>query len=169
MGDKPPNPSYTPPSPPSRSNLPMLYYGLVVVVTAFIILAIYNLIIIKWCTDHHRRSRRRETRTQDLQISRSFDNPNRNLVSSFRYRKEGVTQGEGNDYECPVCLSVFEEDEEVRQLPSCKHYFHAQCIDMWLYSHRDCPLCRSPVLQRHVVTIHQEDARDGLLVSGIVF
>lgn len=42
----------------------MLYYGLVIVATAGIMLVFYNLIVIKWCADH--RSRRRTTRHHDL-------------------------------------------------------------------------------------------------------
>ncbi|CAN0855702.1 RING-H2 finger protein ATL2 [Linum grandiflorum] len=47
--------------------------------------------------------------------------------------------------ECAVCLSEFEEKEEGRTLPQCKHSFHTECIDMWFHSHSTCPLCRSPV------------------------
>ncbi|KAI3827141.1 hypothetical protein L1987_01211 [Smallanthus sonchifolius] len=50
--------------------MPILYYGLVVVATAVIVLAIYNLIIVRWCAtqyqlsheanqlSHHRRTTR---------------------------------------------------------------------------------------------------------------
>ncbi|GFY98499.1 hypothetical protein Acr_12g0010400 [Actinidia rufa] len=163
------------PPPPPKSNLPMLYYGLVVVGTAAIILAIYNLIIIKWCTDHHRRTLRPVGRVRTLEAAsgRSFDNSGIHLVSSFKYKKEqGVAQDQECDYECPVCLSVFEEGEEVRQLPRCKHSFHAPCIDMWLYSHFDCPVCRSPVetpvLRRNMVADPSENSREGLLDTGIL-
>ncbi|KAJ4881176.1 RING/U-box superfamily protein [Raphanus sativus] len=47
--------------------------------------------------------------------------------------------------ECAVCLSEFEESEPGRVLPSCKHAFHVECIDMWFHSHSSCPLCRSLV------------------------
>ncbi|XVE73351.1 hypothetical protein DITRI_Ditri11bG0110900 [Diplodiscus trichospermus] len=47
--------------------------------------------------------------------------------------------------ECVVCLSEFEDDEKARVLPKCNHTFHVDCIDMWLYSHSNCPLCRAPV------------------------
>ncbi|XP_022769804.1 RING-H2 finger protein ATL5-like [Durio zibethinus] len=46
---------------------------------------------------------------------------------------------------CAVCLSEFENDEKVRVLPKCSHNFHVGCIDMWFYSHSNCPLCRAPV------------------------
>uniref|UniRef100_A0A1J3EGK0 RING-type E3 ubiquitin transferase n=1 Tax=Noccaea caerulescens TaxID=107243 RepID=A0A1J3EGK0_NOCCA len=48
--------------------------------------------------------------------------------------------------ECSVCLNEFEEDESLRVLPKCSHAFHINCIDTWLLSHKNCPLCRSPVL-----------------------
>lgn len=49
----------------------------------------------------------------------------------------------GLDTECPVCLSVFEEGKELKQLKICKHFFHKSCIDKWLSSHFNCPVCRA--------------------------
>ncbi|PKU67874.1 E3 ubiquitin-protein ligase [Dendrobium catenatum] len=43
---------------------------------------------------------------------------------------------------CAVCLSKFNDGEDIKLLPECKHCFHVQCIDMWLQSHSSCPLCR---------------------------
>lgn len=47
--------------------------------------------------------------------------------------------------DCVICLSVFEEGEIGRRLPKCGHGFHVDCIDMWLKSHSNCPICRAPV------------------------
>lgn len=125
-----------PPPPPSlgKSHSTMLYYGLIVVATAAVMLLLYNLVILRWWADHRQP---RPVATWRI---------NANLASSFKYESDGKGQdGGGGDSDCAVCLSVFVEGEEIRQLPNCKHYFHAPCIDMWLYSHMDCPLCRSPV------------------------
>ncbi|XP_062179003.1 probable E3 ubiquitin-protein ligase ATL44 [Phragmites australis] len=43
---------------------------------------------------------------------------------------------------CAVCLEDVRAGEMVRQLPACRHMFHADCVDAWLRSHRTCPLCR---------------------------
>ncbi|XP_066373632.1 putative RING-H2 finger protein ATL69 [Miscanthus floridulus] len=43
---------------------------------------------------------------------------------------------------CSVCLDELREGALVRMLPSCKHYFHAECVDVWLLSHATCPVCR---------------------------
>lgn len=59
------------------------------------------------------------------------------VVEYKKERKEGS--------ECPVCLSVYVEGEEVRQLKICNHIFHVECIDTWLSSHSTCPVCRASV------------------------
>lgn len=42
---------------------------------------------------------------------------------------------------CLVCLEEWQDDSECRIL-SCKHVFHASCIDHWLeHSSNTCPLC----------------------------
>ncbi|WCJ39453.1 RING/U-box superfamily protein [Euphorbia peplus] len=67
--------------------------------------------------------------------------------STFKYKKGRVNTETQTAHgtECVVCLSVFEDEEYVRQLPICRHSFHALCIDKWLYSHSDCPICRRPI------------------------
>lgn len=49
--------------------------------------------------------------------------------------------------DCSVCLSEFDKGEMVRLLPKCAHIFHVNCIDVWLRSNVNCPLCRT-----HIVT-----------------
>jgi E3 ubiquitin-protein ligase ATL41 len=33
----------------------------------------------------------------------------------------------------------------VRELPSCGHSFHVECVDAWLRTRTTCPLCRAEV------------------------
>lgn len=47
---------------------------------------------------------------------------------------------------CAVCLDDFEMDDELRIL-ACKHEFHRQCVDPWLFEHHTCPLCKSDILE----------------------
>ncbi|GAV78770.1 zf-RING_2 domain-containing protein [Cephalotus follicularis] len=49
----------------------------------------------------------------------------------------------GEPVECSVCLTTIVEDAVVRLLPDCNHMFHVECIDMWLWSHTTCPICRT--------------------------
>lgn len=65
-------------------------------------------------------------------------------IAVFKYRKDdGLVEGT----ECSVCLGEFQEDESLRLLPKCSHAFHVQCIDTWLRSRTNCPLCRAPIVR----------------------
>ncbi|XAR62266.1 hypothetical protein NMG60_11016964 [Bertholletia excelsa] len=64
-------------------------------------------------------------------------------IAVFRFKKdEGLIEGT----HCSVCLNEFQEDEALRLLPKCSHAFHIACIDTWLRSHKNCPLCRAPIV-----------------------
>lgn len=89
---------------------------------------------------HHRRERE-EDETQLQQ--NSIENSVAELIPSHKYHKTG---GGGSGGMCAVCLSEFEEGESLRTLPECMHSYHAPCIDMWLYSHSNCPICRYDVV-----------------------
>ncbi|XP_057419332.1 uncharacterized protein LOC130713576 [Lotus japonicus] len=103
------------PSPSDNSRLAILCYGLVVVGTAAIVLAVYSLIIIK-------RRGRRHLQSQPIRLvevvtaSSSTENSQTSFLSSFKYKKEAAEKENGvggdDDYECPVCLSAYEEGEE---------------------------------------------------------
>ncbi|KAD7116827.1 hypothetical protein E3N88_04095 [Mikania micrantha] len=64
------------------------------------------------------------------------------MMTEHKYTKEFK---EGT---CAVCLGEFEENEDVRIMPECAHVFHVSCIDMWLFSHDSCPLCRANATPR---------------------
>jgi hypothetical protein len=57
--------------------------------------------------------------------------------------KDGV-EAEADDREalCSICIGALEAGEKVKVLPPCGHFFHPECVDLWLQSHPSCPLCR---------------------------
>ncbi|GLT56750.1 hypothetical protein SLA2020_297700 [Shorea laevis] len=69
-------------------------------------------------------------------------------IAVFKYKNgEGLIDGT----DCSVCLNEFQEDESLRLLPKCNHAFHINCIDTWLKSHKNCPMCRAPIVCDAVV------------------
>ncbi|XWS43705.1 hypothetical protein CRYUN_Cryun16bG0126500 [Craigia yunnanensis] len=92
----------------------------------------------------------------------------REPISAVKYQKETHSKDIGS--ECPVCLSVFADGEEVRQLSGCKHSFHATCIDLWLNNHNNCPICRASVTVKRPNnngTAPSGSARDSDLHQGL--
>lgn len=59
------------------------------------------------------------------------------VISVFVYREKGDdnNNNNGSELEYSVCLSSFENDGIGRKLPKYRHAFHANCIEMWLFSH----------------------------------
>ncbi|KAJ4835688.1 hypothetical protein Tsubulata_036644 [Turnera subulata] len=72
-------------------------------------------------------------------------------ITVCKYKKnDGFIEGTV----CSVCLSEFQENENLRLLPKCNHGFHLPCIDTWLKCHASCPLCRASVTS-HDILPHQ--------------
>ncbi|OEL38451.1 hypothetical protein BAE44_0000530 [Dichanthelium oligosanthes] len=69
----------------------------------------------------------------------------RNAVPEFAYTQSARRDGGDEGAQCSVCLGTVQAGEMARRLPSCKHLYHVECIDMWLASHTTCPLCRADV------------------------
>lgn len=138
MGESPNDPLAPQSLQQQHYKLAMLYYGFFVVASAALVLAIYHCLIIKWCADD--RSAWPGPRGGPTAQSSGAQKTVELAANTYKYSK-------GNELEeCVVCLSLFEEGEDVKEMPRCKHSFHAPCIDTWLSSHLDCPLCRAPVV-----------------------
>ncbi|CAL5363616.1 unnamed protein product [Camellia sinensis] len=101
--------------------------------TAAIVIVLYH--CFNACC-YNRRNPQRRNRTLVL---RQGEIPG--LIPAHKYEKETKLVGENRT--CVVCLNEYEEGEELRTLPECMHSFHVACIDMWLYSHSTCPVCRT--------------------------
>lgn len=140
-------------SDPSFSPLVIAVIG--ILASAFLLVSYYA-IISKFCGNMDS-ARRRENHDPSVELEENQDPLNHEpwhvanngldeaLIKSItvcKYKKgEGLIEGA----DCSVCLSEFQEDENLRLLPKCSHAFHVKCIDTWLRSHSNCPLCRANI------------------------
>ncbi|KAH6961716.1 hypothetical protein BKA56DRAFT_532127 [Ilyonectria sp. MPI-CAGE-AT-0026] len=46
--------------------------------------------------------------------------------------------------ECTICIDEMKVGETVIYLP-CNHWFHEDCVVLWLKEHNTCPVCRTPI------------------------
>lgn len=179
--------SSAPPPPPQESvshhQLEISTRFLIFIVTLVTFFAIFLCFVLYKCYRAYRnraRSRRlrRETRVQTEDTHQDFldedhgfmlDHPiwyirtiglQPSVISAIticKYKKgEGLVEGT----ECSVCLSEFQENETLRLLPKCNHAFHIPCIDTWLRSHTNCPLCRAGIVSNVAVLPVQEQRID---------
>ncbi|WKA09633.1 hypothetical protein VitviT2T_027258 [Vitis vinifera] len=134
----------------------------VALLAGFFLLVCFNAIIVKYCCGWRRRNRSppsesdgRDEEFLDENRGPAIDHPiwfittaglQQAIINSItvcKYKRgEGLIEGT----ECSVCLSEFQEDETLRLLPKCNHAFHIPCIDTWLSSHTNCPLCRARII-----------------------
>ncbi|KAJ4841004.1 hypothetical protein Tsubulata_018699 [Turnera subulata] len=138
------------PDSPRTVDLSSLKFILALIAVIAIPALIYTFFFsIKWPPTPFRRSSsgssydQRSLPGSSNQSTTAADKEQLAVSSDVKYRKETHVKDIGS--ECPVCLSVFADGEEVKQLSGCKHSFHASCIDMWLTSHNNCPVCRASV------------------------
>ncbi|KAL5986181.1 hypothetical protein ACLOJK_028175 [Asimina triloba] len=139
----------SPPPPYHKPHFSPFYYGLVAIATMVIILLAYNVVVVGWCW-RNERARGRFDPPPHGDDRGGVDASIQMMIPISKYRKDGAEMQASDsrecECECSVCLSVFSEGESIRELPQCKHSFHADCIDMWLFSHSSCPLCRATVV-----------------------
>lgn len=43
--------------------------------------------------------------------------------------------------DCAICFDTISEQQRVKVLQPCNHYFHNDCINQWLIIEKRCPMC----------------------------
>ncbi|KAJ3707023.1 hypothetical protein LUZ61_010728 [Rhynchospora tenuis] len=186
----PPPPPFNPSSTDSDSSSGPIFSPLVIAVIGVLasafLLVTYYAVVSRYCNPGSRMSfRRRQDTSADQPTSGGSDYPTAWHVSPsngldetvikkitiWKYEKGGLDGKVSSD--CSVCLSEFTEGEDVRLLPKCSHAFHVPCIDTWLKSHSNCPLCRASIVptQHEIakdseVTVAISDSNTNMDVNG---
>ncbi|KAL4291183.1 hypothetical protein GQ457_14G023620 [Hibiscus cannabinus] len=144
--------------------------------SAALVVTIYHCIATGWWRHYYNNLRGRTSQQDQQQRQRSFghemlettsmENSTAELIPAHKYRKgTGLVDDDGT---CAVCLSQFEEDEAVKTLPGCSHSYHAPCIDMWLYSHSSCPVCRTDATPSPQISRHLSDSGSVYIDAGML-
>lgn len=53
---------------------------------------------------------------------------------------------------CAICQDEIEENQEMRRINHCGHYFHLDCIDTWFQGNVLCPTCRHDIRESQAHT-----------------
>ncbi|KAF7045775.1 hypothetical protein CFC21_054852 [Triticum aestivum] len=132
---------------------------LVVLIAAFVVLTLFS-IYINRCTGGHpvpRRPYRSTVPDQPVDAAAHSDRCrprglDKEVVEAFPTAVYGdvkarMATNKSGPLECAVCLTEFEDSDELRVLPACCHVFHPECIDPWLAGAVTCPLCRADLTE----------------------
>ncbi|KAJ4899024.1 RING/U-box superfamily protein [Raphanus sativus] len=150
---------------------------IIIITACSVITTLFLLTLVALCFKWYNRRRRSISLSRSIEEARTwdFDEPsspviidhpvwhirtvglNPMVISSIKVCKYSKRDGVVEGTDCSVCLSEFEEEEMLRLLPKCRHAFHLSCIDTWLRSHTNCPLCRAPI-----VLVNDDDDGDDI-------
>ena len=112
---------------------------------------------LKWCFFvrkyvllRERRVRNILTRLEQQDQQQMLRRNNRNSAQVVIQRLESETDlievNEANqeiykELTCSICISDFTQGDVIRKL-NCKHYFHHECIKLWVVRQQICPNCK---------------------------
>ncbi|KAK4416133.1 RING-H2 finger protein ATL52 [Sesamum alatum] len=144
-----------PPPPPDDDDSATTFSPLIIAIigvlaSAFLLVSYYT-IVTRFCKRRNQATGLENDENQEgiahqdqwQAASTGLDEAVIKTITVCKYQKgDGLIDGS----ECAVCLSEFRDDEPLRLLPKCSHAFHLPCIDTWLKSHSNCPLCRANVV-----------------------
>lgn len=147
-------------NPNSVTNFPMVAIVMIGMMATSLLFMAYYTLVIKCCLDWNSLDLVRVrgfsfSRQNDQNQSSSYSMTSEprgleqvviNSIPIIRYKEEKEYGGDERvSCECAFCLNEFEHDEKLRAIPNCNHLFHIDCVDVWLQSNANCPLCRRRV------------------------
>ncbi|KAK5653873.1 hypothetical protein OQA88_7797 [Cercophora sp. LCS_1] len=66
------------------------------------------------------------------------------IESLAKKRIDETMLGPEGKAECTICIDELHKGDEVTVLP-CTHWFHGECVTLWLREHNTCPICRASI------------------------
>lgn len=140
--------------------------GLMGIIAGAMMVATYQCISLGCC--YYRRAQNQQN-THQIEQNSQQERPASTSRSAVRLMPVVKYSKECNEETCCVCLCEFNDGEQIRVLPECLHLFHVVCIDMWLSSHSNCPLCRADTMRRPQHAVMSVPDSDGVPPPGQVF
>ncbi|KAJ4788900.1 hypothetical protein LUZ62_040146 [Rhynchospora pubera] len=127
--------------------------GLVIGIVFFICIILNFILRLFLATKYNQRLQRQASAAASAKPKLGLSSEEISLLPKYVYQPSGQDDHEyepsSSALDCAVCINELVQEEMVRVLPTCNHFFHVECIDRWLLVHSSCPLCRAqPMLEK---------------------
>ena len=57
-----------------------------------------------------------------------------NQLETIRYTKDTTKLEYGDLTDCVICIDPFIEHQKILRIPTCRHFFHPDCLKKWFES-----------------------------------
>lgn len=98
------------------------------------------------------------------------------IIPKVTYRFGDKTVDEFGISECTICLEKFRDGEKLSKLPTCRHFFHTECILRWFMGEQQresqkCPMCNLEVTVAAIKLANKQNLIDspGIFSSLKIF
>ncbi len=93
-------------------------------------------------TENVIRNENEEEKEEENEEENQMNNTTNTIIRTLKVnRMKNVEKLSQDKKECIICLSEFKNGDKFICLP-CIHIFHAYCIQNWLKTQKNCPLCK---------------------------
>ena len=66
------------------------------------------------------------------------------IIKNIKIKEYTLNENYHDNDRCPICLEDYNIGEILNEL-ICNHFYHKKCINNWIKSNNNCPICRSSI------------------------
>jgi len=66
------------------------------------------------------------------------------IIKNIKIKEYTLNENNHDNERCPICLEDYNIGDILNEL-ICNHFYHKNCINNWIISNNNCPICRSSI------------------------
>ena len=66
------------------------------------------------------------------------------IIKNIKIKEYTLNENNNDNETCPICLEDYNIGDTLNEL-ICNHFYHKKCINNWIISNNNCPICRSSI------------------------
>ena len=66
------------------------------------------------------------------------------IIKNIKIKEYTLNENKHDNERCPICLEDYNIGDTLNEL-ICNHFYHKKCINNWIISNNNCPICRSSI------------------------